>query len=185
MIISSQKFLLIYIVFLLIASFERISSTFFKHQLKPAKGVYHGWIFKVLLYGYISIIGLSVIEFFMMRRNINLIISLFGLIIFISGAILRRKAIATLGDNWSIRTEIKEKHTLVDRGIYKYIKHPYYLAVVLELVGACLVANAFYSIILVFLIQGPLLLIRINLEEKVLLSYFGDIYKKYITGKPF
>lgn len=184
MVISSQKFLLIYITFLLIASFERILSTFFKQQMKPTKGIYHDWLFNLSLYGYIGIIGLSIIEFFTVKRNVNIILSLFGFIIFVSGAILRRKAMLALGDNWSIKTEIKEKHMLIERGVYKYVKHPYYLAVILELVGACLVANAFYSIALVFLVQGPLLLIRVKLEERVLLDHFGDVYKKYMVGKP-
>lgn len=178
MIVSSQKFLLIYVVFLLIASFERIASTFFKQKTKPTRIIYHNWIFNSLLYGYIAVTFLSIIEFFSMNRYINPMVSLCGFIFYICGATLRQMAMSSLGDNWSIKTEIKEKHVLVKDGVYKYLKHPYYIAVILELFGICLIANAFYSLIFVFFFQFPLILIRINLEEKVLLNHFGDAYKK-------
>ena len=65
------------------------------------------------------------------------------------------------------------------------MKHPYYLGVMLELAGVCMIANAFYSLSLVFFVQLPLLVIRIFFEEKTLVNYFGDRYEKYRFGKLF
>ncbi len=172
-------------LFFLMALFERVISTFYYQQVKRAKRVYYEWLFNILFYGYIAIVALSIVEFFVVRKNINIMVSLTGFLYFVTGILLRRKAISALGGNWSLKTEIKEKHSLVAGGIYKYLKHPYYLAVFFELVGICLIANSFYSLVPVFLIQGPLLLVRINLEEMMLIDHFGDAYKKYRMGKLF
>ncbi|MFA6637075.1 MAG: isoprenylcysteine carboxylmethyltransferase family protein [Candidatus Omnitrophota bacterium] len=160
-------------------------STFCIQKSKQTKCVYYEWLFKLVFYGYIAIVIFSVGEFFFMKRSINPMVSLSGGLCFVVGMILRRKAMSALGENWGLKTEIKDGHSLVETGIYRYLKHPYYLAVVLELTGICLVANSYYSLILVYLFQGPLLLIRIYFEEKILLSYLGEAYKKYVIGKIF
>ena len=178
MFISSEKFLLFYVVFLLSAVFERITSTFFHKKSKLTIAVYYSWAFTLLFYTYLFIVFSSIGEFLVNLKEINLSISAFGVMIYGCGVFLRRKAISDLGDNWSVYIEIKERHELITSGIYSVLRHPYCLAVFFELTGACFIANAFYSLILVFFIQGPLLLIRIILEEKILSSYFGNAYGK-------
>lgn len=134
---------------------------------------------------YVGLILISILEFFIMFKSINLVVSIAGFFIFFSGVGLRRSAIASLGDNWSVYSEVREGQVIQTDKIYKRLKHPYYLAVMLELVGASLIANAFFSAVLVFVVQGPLLLVRIYLEEKMLKTYFPDVYEQYAKGKLF
>lgn len=177
------KFLPFYILFLLAGASDRIGSTFLKKRLTSDKSIRYDWAFLLSFYLYLFIIGISAAEFFLMVKRVNLIFSFIGVISFVSGAILRRKAISALGDNWSLYTGIKKDHKLITIGAYHYLKHPYYLAVILELTGACLVANAFYSLIFVFLVQCPSLLVRISIEEKMLINHFGDAYMDYSREK--
>lgn len=183
MFISFSKFLPFYIIFLLVGTFERIISTFSCKETKETKYIYYKWIFLALFCAYVFIVSLSVIECLLTVKIINLTISITGLLIFVAGVLLRRKSITDLGKNWSLYIEIKKDHELITYGIYKFMKHPYSLAVLFELIGVCLIANAFYSFLLVFLTQIPLLLIRMILEEKVLVEHFGDIYRSYRSGK--
>jgi len=180
---SNSKFLPFYIVFLIVSTFERINSTFIFTGKKITKIIYHRWAFIIPLSTYLLILFTSMIEFFLTVKIVNLIISLIGFVIFIAGVLLRKKSISGLGENWSLYIEIKEGHELITDGVYKILKHPYCLAVIFELIGVCLLANAFFSLIMVFLIQAPLLLIRVNLEERVLIDYFGDAYRRYIRDK--
>ena len=174
MIISSQKFIQIYMGFLLIATVERVLITFFKKSKKDGV-IYHKWAFTALLYTYLFIVFVSIIEYFTTVRSINLFISIFGLMLYVFGVMIRRFAMQELGDNWSNYIEIKRDHKLIKTGIYKKMNHPYCFAVVLELFGICLIPNAYRSILLVLFLQIPFLLIRIKLEEKVLLNYFKNI----------
>lgn len=177
--ISSQGFLIFYLFFLLLAVFERITNTFFQSEIETKGKIYYKWTFSYLLYVYLFIVLFSIGEFIVSWKEINLSVSIIGIVIYGFGAFIRRKAINDLGDNWSVYIEIKKNQELITDGIYKVMRHPYCLAVILELLGACLIANAFYSSCLVFLIQGPLLLVRIMLEEKVLIMHFGNSYLAY------
>lgn len=183
MFISFTNFLPFYIIFLLIGTIERITSTFIHKKIKPTKYIYQKWTFFVPFYTYLLILFFSMGECLLTVNVINVAISVLGFVFFFVGVLLRRKTIADLGRNWSVYIEIKENHELISNGIFTFLKHPYCLAVLFELIGICLIGNTFYSLILVFSIQIPLLIIRIILEERVLISYFGDTYRRYKSNK--
>ena len=163
---------------------ERVKYTFVPSNANKKTGhIYYRWTFIALSFIYVLIVLSSVAEYFLIIKTVNVLIAIFGFIIFCVGVFFRRMAGVNLGDNWSFHVEIKENHELITKGIYKYLKHPYYLGVILELVGICAIPNSFYSLLLVFFIQLPLLAIRIFLEEKTLMSCFGNKYERYRFGK--
>ena len=172
-----------YAGFILIAAAERVSATFYRNEEKPDQQVHCPWIFFALFYGYLAIVVFSILEYFLVVKSINWSLSLWGAALFTGGSFLRRRAMADLGANWSLHTAIKKDHELVTSGVYAYLKHPYYLAVVLELAGVCLVANSFYSLCGVILFQFPFLVFRVILEEKVLTDHFGEKYRTFAAGK--
>ena len=179
----SSSYLLYYTVFIVLGSIERVMSTFAGGKTISIKKISKGWFF-IPFYGYLLLIIFSIVEFFLYVRTVNLAFSIMGVLLYLIGVFLRRKGISDLGGNWSVYSEIRHGHTLKTDGIYKFLKHPYYLAVLLELTGACLVANAFYTLIPVFVIQAPLLIVRSFFEERMLIAHFGERYKKYMKGKP-
>lgn len=176
MFVSAQIFSKYYILFLIIATLERIVSTFFRKKTKPTKIIYHRWIFYVLLFSYLFCVFFSIGEYFFSINRIDLSISIFGFIIFGCGVLIRRKAIKDLGDNWSIYIEIKHEHQIINSGIYNILRHPYCIAVVFELLGVCFISNAYYSLYIIIYFHIPLLVVRVILEEKVLKKHFGNLY---------
>jgi protein-S-isoprenylcysteine O-methyltransferase Ste14 len=90
-----------------------------------------------------------------------------------------------LGLNWSASLDIRENHTLVESGVYKYIRHPMYAAFWLwGIAQALVVHNWIYglSYIVSFL---PMYLLRVPQEEQMMLDTFGEQYQEYIarTGR--
>jgi len=87
-----------------------------------------------------------------------------------------------LGKQWAIHAvgaqKIK-KVRLVKIGPYKYVRHPIYLGIVIEVVSIPLIANAYFSLAFAILINVPLQLIRLRLEERNSFRKFGDIYLRY------
>ena len=179
MFFSRQSFLLFFIAFLLLATYERVISTFFQRKAKSTQAIYYKWLYTTLFFSYIALIIFCIWEYFLRDDRINLLVSLSGFLLYFLGMSLRRSAIRDLGGNWSNFTEIKNGHELVTRGIYSYLRHPYYLAVIFELVGVSLIANSYAILTLVFLIQVPLLWIRAKLEDGILDKHFGEAYKRY------
>ena len=74
-----------------------------------------------------------------------------GVFIFLSSFFIvkqqRAAIIERFGKFHSIHIEIRDHQQIIKKGPYKYLRHPYYLSVMLELLGFPLVPNAYYTFI--------------------------------------
>lgn len=83
--------------------------------------------------------------------------------------ILRYWAIRSLGRHWNTRIVVFEGLTAIKSGPYRYLKHPNYIAVALELFAIPALLGAWYSAIFFSAVNALLLLgIRVPLEEQAL-----------------
>lgn len=92
---------------------------------------------------------------------------------------LRVISIRTLGEFYSVNIRIMEDHQLVDWGIYRYLRHPIYLVVILENVLYPLASSAYYAAIILTVLVTPPILYRRHEEEGVLLETFGKSFLAY------
>ena len=97
---------------------------------------------------------------------------------------LRRRAIAALGKFWSLHVEIREQHQFVRSGPFRWVRHPTYLSMFLELLVAPLILNVRYSLLVMPLLFLPALLARLRIEEAALVEKFGDEYRYYQQTTP-
>jgi protein-S-isoprenylcysteine O-methyltransferase Ste14 len=105
-----------------------------------------------------------------------------GIVIFVFGLWVFRSSHKDLGRNWSVTLEIREKHKLVSRGLYRFIRHPMYASFLLiGLAQAFLLPNwvAGLSGLVGFAV---LFFMRVNEEERMMLDTFGEEYRVY-AGK--
>jgi len=104
-------------------------------------------------------------------------LSVIGLILFLIGQIIRRVGKRTLGKQYSYG--LKPPEVLIKRGLYKWIRHPISLAMLLYTAGIPLFFSSIYGF-MVTLGFLPFTLYRMKIEEKMLIAKFGDEYRKYI-----
>ena len=64
----------------------------------------------------------------------------------------------TLAGNWSAQVEIKEDHTLIRHGPYRYVRHPIYSGILLALLGSAIALDRWRALLGVALIFASLLL---------------------------
>lgn len=84
----------------------------------------------------------------------------------------------TLGDNWAMPGEIKERHTLVTNGPYRWVRHPMYTTVfVWALAYGLMSANGLIG--LLWLGLGLAAAAMVDDEEAALIESFGDAYRDY------
>lgn len=107
----------------------------------------------------------------------------FGWIIFLVGIIIRFIALKQLGPMYSLNVEIRENHKLIDYGIFSIIRHPLYLAYILDTLGIILfLQKILFLLVLALVIVG--VSIRIKNEEKELVTVFGKEYLSYKNRVP-
>ena len=81
---------------------------------------------------------------------------------------LRYAAVRTLGERWTVGIWVLPGAPLVRRGPYRFLPHPNYLAVVVELFAAPMMFGAWRTAIAIGALNLIALRIRIRAEEKAL-----------------
>jgi methyltransferase len=93
---------------------------------------------------------------------------------------LRYWAIASLGERWNTRIIVVPGLPPVTRGPYRYLRHPNYVAVVLELAAVPLIHGAWGTAVVFTLGNALLLRVRIRAEEAAL----GAAYAEAFADRP-
>jgi protein-S-isoprenylcysteine O-methyltransferase Ste14 len=84
-----------------------------------------------------------------------------------------------LGRNFSVTLQIRETHTLVVDGIYRYIQHPIYASLWLWAIGQALLIDNWFVGGAGLLAVGLLYVRRVRREERMMLETFGEPYAAY------
>jgi len=108
-----------------------------------------------------------------------ILISYAGIFFLVSGGIIDLVGRIQLGKYGGPKIVVEEEHRLITRGLYTHVRHPMYLGFLLLFFGFCL---TFRSYVFTFLISGGLFLVlrsRMEMEERLLISKFGQEYLLY------
>ena len=108
-----------------------------------------------------------------------------GTAVFAAALLLLWRSHADLGRNWSARLQIREGHTLVTAGVYRYMRHPMYAAHWLWAIAQALLIQNWIAGLALLVTFLPLCLIRIPREEQMMLENFPEEYRQYMnrTGR--
>jgi protein-S-isoprenylcysteine O-methyltransferase Ste14 len=86
---------------------------------------------------------------------------------------------ADLGTNWSVTLEVREKHQLVTQGIYRSVRHPMYLALILYGLGQALALPNWIAGPSYLVAMAVLFALRLGPEERMMRDAFGAEYDAY------
>lgn len=99
-------------------------------------------------------------------------------LMFVVGLVISVWAQVTISTNYSWTLEIREGHTLVVTGLYRYVRHPIYLGTFIRIVAIPVFTSSLPGFVLA-LLSLPVLNYRIGLEEGMLIEEFGEEYERY------
>jgi protein-S-isoprenylcysteine O-methyltransferase Ste14 len=103
----------------------------------------------------------------------------FAISLLILGLSTLRKAHLDLGYSYSQDLEIKEGHTLVTEGIYKYLRHPMYTAGFLIAFAQMGLLQNWIAGLSGIVALGLFYSLRVPKEEEMLQTHFGEEYAAY------
>ncbi len=101
-----------------------------------------------------------------------------GVVLYVVGGALRLWPVFVLGRRFSGLVAIQPGHTLVTEGLYRTIRNPSYLGLLVLSLGWALAFRSLAGVLLVALMIPPLIA-RIRSEEALLRSQFGEAYAAY------
>ena len=177
--IPRQIFTIFVLLFVITVSVERLWWTFLNDREKEKGKVKAKWSLSIMTIAHTVVIIGSIVEYFVIERDILFLVTLLGVCIFIVAFWLRRLSAKTLGKYQSLQIEIRNNHRLIKEGPYKYMRHPWYLSIILEILSITMILNVYYSFLFAVLVYIPVLLVRVHFEEKAMIEILGDEYREY------
>lgn len=169
------------VVLLAVAILLTMASSFTQGNLNSGEREDRGnrwvlWIFLVVgaldgwLPAYCDRVGLLVIGGDAMRWT--------GVALFALGGVLRVVPVFVLGRRFSGLVAIQKNHALVTDGLYRVIRNPSYLGLMIMLAGWALAFRSLCGLALAALFVPPLIG-RMSSEEALLATHFGAEYEAY------
>lgn len=115
--------------------------------------------------------------------ELPLVVSVLAVVCFGVAQVLRFWALKTLGPFWNISVMTSDASTpaFVSDGPYRFIRHPNYLVVIVEILTLPLIGGAVWTALIFSLLNGVVLYRRIPLEESHLFTVPG--YREAMGSK--
>ena len=95
--------------------------------------------------------------------------------VLVAALVLRWSVLSTLGDRWTTRVMVLPDEQLITDGPYRWLRHPNYLAVVLEIVSIPMLHNAWLTAAVFSIANLLLLRARIGAEDRALGRGAADV----------
>ena len=102
-----------------------------------------------------------------------------SLAVLVAGLVVRLTAIYTLGRSFSVNVAIRPEQKVQRAGLYRFVRHPSYLGMLIIFLAVGLEARNWLSLAIMLVPTTLALLYRIHIEEAALLGAFGEEYAGY------
>lgn len=136
--------------------------------------------------GFLLSIALAWVRATVIAPNSRLTVYYLGLAVIVMGSLLRRLCWRTLGEHFTGDVRARSDQPVIDKGPYRYLRHPSYTAGMLMYVGVGLALGNWLSLLILFAATAGSYLFRVKVEEQALLAEIGEPYREFMrTRKRF
>lgn len=104
-----------------------------------------------------------------------------GLCGMIAGSLLRRHCWRMLGQSFTGAVIVKAGQPVVERGAYRYVRHPSYTAGAMLFLGIGVALANWIAIVVMCVSLAVVYGYRVRVEEAALASVIGEPYRQYMT----
>lgn len=107
----------------------------------------------------------------------------FGLVLMSGGIALRQWAVNVLGAFFTTDVRVRADQTVVERGPYRWVRHPSYTGMIMTFVGIGLALGNWASLAVLVVVPTAGLVLRIRSEERALLEGLGEPYRRFAASR--
>lgn len=164
--------LFIIFVFLLIGQrvFELLLAKRNEHRMKQKGAIEFGQSHYPIIVAVHFLFFVSlIIEWALVHSNLSPYWPIF-LTLFLIAQYGRIWVLVSLGTFWNTKIIVLPEADIIKKGLYRYVKHPNYIIVAIELIVIPLLFQAYWTAILFTILNALVLCIRIPAEERALKS---------------
>jgi protein-S-isoprenylcysteine O-methyltransferase Ste14 len=102
-----------------------------------------------------------------------------GIALLIAGSLLRRHCFRILGEQFTGVVRVRDEDQVIERGAYRWIRHPSYTAALIMYTGIGLALGNWASLAISLGVSIVVYGYRIYVEEQALLAKHGERYRAY------
>src|SRR5438045_1141965 len=88
------------------------------------------------------------------------------------GMVIRATAILTLRRYFTVQVTIDPSHELIDRGLYRFLRHPSYTGALVSFIGLGFAFGSWLSLAIIIVAASVGFAYRIRVEERALVEHF-------------
>ena len=103
-----------------------------------------------------------------------------GLALMVAGRWLRRHCFRMLGESFTAVVVVKPEQQVIERGAYRWVRHPSYTAGMMLFAGSMLALANWLSVVVVLCGAIVAYSYRVHVEERALLETLGEPYRDYM-----
>jgi methyltransferase len=129
--------------------------------------------YPVMVVLHTGLLGGMLLEAWLVRPDVAPVLALTMTVLTVASQVLRWWCISTLGRRWNTRVIVVPGLPLVRSGPYRWLRHPNYVAVVVEGVALPLVHAAWLTAVVFTLANAALLAVRLRVENTALETVSG------------
>jgi protein-S-isoprenylcysteine O-methyltransferase Ste14 len=107
-----------------------------------------------------------------------------GIVLMCVGIVVRQWSVALLGELFTVDVRVHAGQTVVERGPYRWVRHPSYTGLILTFVGIGFALGNWAALIVLAVLPTAGLIVRIRFEERALLDGLGEPYRRFAATRP-
>lgn len=106
-----------------------------------------------------------------------------GIALLLAGSLLRRHCFRILGESFTGHVAVAEDQQVIDRGAYRWLRHPSYTGGLLMFLGIAFALGNWWSVAVMFASSLAAYGYRIQVEERALLATLGSRYAEFAARR--
>jgi len=182
---ASVALQILIVLFVTLCVMQRVLEVAFAYNNSKKGHVIARWSIVILSFAFFLYMLGSLLEFFLISKHrFDWRVMCLGILIYGLSIILRIASILALKEFRSYNVEVRVRQTIVSNGPYSFIRHPIYLAMIIEAVSVPLALQAWFALCISLFIYIPIVITRLLVEEKSLLRVLGNEYTRYKQTTP-